>query len=242
MLCSRSRPRATASTRHPGPPVEGYRGRGRRVDQGDQPARRSRPPPRACRSWPRGGAAALRLRQRGTRRHRQDRVRQSRPRSIIGNRRLIRASRIACPAPCHRVNATSSVNTMPNTVSTPLTASTTTTVPVPAAITRPAQPATSVPRSRSWVTAHTPARNARPPSSGRPGQHVEDRHDHVADRQLEGELVGEGPVGQREGHGGRRDPPSTSETAGPASDTSSVDLRGWARRGPSRCNRRAAPG
>ena len=60
---------------------------------------------------------------------------------------------------------------------------------VSTATARPAHPATSSPRSRRPVAAHTAARSARPPSSGSPGSDVVDRHHDVAQRQLEGQLV-----------------------------------------------------
>jgi hypothetical protein len=111
------------------------------------------------------------------------------------------------------------MNSTPNTVIRPRWYSRTTTQAVPNAIARPAQPATSVARSRSPISAHTAARSARPPSSGRPGSTL----NTATMRLLAASWKTIWPTTVRSGSAtdsALAAPPSTSETAGPASETS----------------------
>ena len=87
------------------------------------------------------------------------------------------------------------------------------------ASTRPAQAAATVAVAGLPVTFHTPARSIRPPSSGRPGQQVEDADQQVGPDQLLEQQPGQ--AAGLDGHVRRRSrpPARASESSGPAAET-----------------------
>ena len=106
--------RATASTGTHGRRSAGTAAAAAASTSADQAARSASPRPARARLRPGLGAAALRLGQRGAGGHGEAPAGPAGAGRSAGSRRLIRASRIAWPAPCHRVSATSSMKTRPN--------------------------------------------------------------------------------------------------------------------------------